>query len=394
MPSFGSWTPVELFYAYAHEDEALRDTLEKHLSLLHRQGVISQWSDRHITAGTDWTQAIDEHLEQASIILLLISADFLASDYCYGVEMKRALVRHQAHEAHVIPILLRAVDWHDAPFAHLQALPTDAKAVTSWSNPDEAFADVAAGIRKVVEEFLSRTKEQWLDEGHRYHEAKLYEKALVAYERALRLDVNYARAQRNKGDALYDLRRYAEAFNAYTLALRLDPSSARVYGNMADILWHLGRHDESLDAYDRAIQLAPTPQLCNEKGDVFFRLRRYEEALQAYEQATRLDPHFAYAHNNKGNALVHLNRYQEAVAAYEQASQLDPTFALPYNNKGRALFYLGQYRESLIAYERAIQLNPKFAHAYDNCAETLEKLGRTQEAALARAKSLELRNAK
>src|SRR6266849_3948169 len=139
MPSFGSWTPVELFYSYAHEDEALRATLEKHLSLLRRQGVISQWSDRHITAGTDWTQAIDEHLEQASIILLLISADFLASDYCYGVEMKRALARHQANEARVIPILLRPVDWHNAPFAHLQALPTDAKAITSWPNPDEAF---------------------------------------------------------------------------------------------------------------------------------------------------------------------------------------------------------------------------------------------------------------
>src|ERR1700676_3203657 len=151
----GTSPPVEVFYSYAHEDEALLAELEKHLSLLRRQGVISGWHDRHIAPGTDWAQAIDEHLERAAVILLLVSADFLASDYCYGIEMQRALERHQAHEAAVIPILLRAVDWHSAPFAHLQALPTDAKAITTWPNQDEAFADVAAGIRRAVEDLSS-----------------------------------------------------------------------------------------------------------------------------------------------------------------------------------------------------------------------------------------------
>jgi hypothetical protein len=127
----GSFTPVEVFYSYAHEDEAFRDELEKHLSLLRRQGLITAWHDRHILPGADWSQAIDEHLERASVILLLISADFLASDYCYGLEMQRALQRQQANEARVVPILLRPVDWHNAPFAHLQALPTAGKPITS-----------------------------------------------------------------------------------------------------------------------------------------------------------------------------------------------------------------------------------------------------------------------
>src|SRR6266852_2854464 len=148
----GSSTPVEVFYSYAHEDEAFRNKLEKHLSLLHRQGVIKPWHDRHIAPGTNWAQVIDEQVERASVILLLISADFLASDYCYGIEMKRALERHQANEARVIPILLRPVDWHGAPFAHLQALPTDAKPITTWRNQDEAFTDVVAGIRRAVED--------------------------------------------------------------------------------------------------------------------------------------------------------------------------------------------------------------------------------------------------
>jgi TIR domain len=147
--------PVEVFYSYAHEDEAFRNELEKHLSLLRRQELITAWHDRHILPGADWSQAIDEHLEGASVILLLISADFLASDYCYGIEMQRALERHNANEARVIPILLRSVDWKGAPFVHLQALPTGAKPITTWSNQDAAFTDVAAGIRRVIEDLSS-----------------------------------------------------------------------------------------------------------------------------------------------------------------------------------------------------------------------------------------------
>ena len=79
--------------------------------------------------------AIDEHLEAADVVLLLISADFLASDYCYDTEMKRALEKHKAGKARVIPIIIRPVDWKGAPFGELQALPKNAKAVTSWQLP-------------------------------------------------------------------------------------------------------------------------------------------------------------------------------------------------------------------------------------------------------------------
>src|SRR5260221_2084879 len=129
-------SPVIVFYSYAHEDEPLREQLEKHLRLLSRQGLISEWYDCQIVAGMGWAQEIDEHLEVASIILLLISADFLASDYCYDIEMKRALERHQRGEARVIPIILRPCDWRSSPFAHLQCLPRDGKAVTTWQNLD------------------------------------------------------------------------------------------------------------------------------------------------------------------------------------------------------------------------------------------------------------------
>src|SRR2546421_6694101 len=133
--------PIEIFCSYAHEDEVWLRRLEKHLILLKRQGLISLWHDRLISPGTDWTQAIDTQLETASIILLLVSADFIASDYCYGTEMKRALERQEAGEAQVIPILVRPGEWKDAPFARLQALPTGAIPIASWSDSDSALAD-------------------------------------------------------------------------------------------------------------------------------------------------------------------------------------------------------------------------------------------------------------
>src|SRR5215472_1181975 len=112
-------TPVKVFCSYASADETWLRKLEIHLSLLQRQGLISLWHDRLIAPGIDWTKTIDTHLETASVILLLVSADFFASDYCYGIEMKRALERQTDREARIVPILVRPADWTDAPFAHL-----------------------------------------------------------------------------------------------------------------------------------------------------------------------------------------------------------------------------------------------------------------------------------
>jgi len=142
--------PISLFYSYSHKDEALRDELETHLTLLRRHGVVRGWHDRRIPAGTEWAGQIDQHLEAADVILLLVSADFLASDYCYDKEMKRALERHGAGAARVIPVILRPCDWQSAPFWKLQALPKDGKPVATWKDRDEAFTDIARGIREAV----------------------------------------------------------------------------------------------------------------------------------------------------------------------------------------------------------------------------------------------------
>ncbi len=144
---------LAIFFSYAPEDDHWRQELEKHLSLLKREGLIAGWHQRAILAGQEVAQAIDAQFTSARLILLLVSPDFLASDYCWGVEMQRAMERHEAGEAVVIPIIVRPVDWRTAIFARLQALPTEGEPITSahWHSTDDALLDVAQGIRKMVE---------------------------------------------------------------------------------------------------------------------------------------------------------------------------------------------------------------------------------------------------
>jgi hypothetical protein len=150
--------PVDVFFLYSHDDEALRDELAEHLSGLRRQGVIRDWHDRRIEPGEDRRAAIDKELDAAQVILLLVSAAFLASDECYEVDLKRALERERAGEARLIPILLRKCDLGGASFVRSSALPSDGRAVTSWANRDEAWSDVAEGIRRVVEGLAGPSK--------------------------------------------------------------------------------------------------------------------------------------------------------------------------------------------------------------------------------------------
>jgi hypothetical protein len=147
---------ASVFFSYSHKDEDLRNELEVHLSGLKRQGVISTWHDRRITAGTELGSAIDGNLNAADVILLLVSPDFINSDYCYEKEMDRAMERHKSGAARVIPVILRPCDWHGLPFGKLLATPTDGKPVTKWPDRDEAFLNVVQAIKAALNELGKR----------------------------------------------------------------------------------------------------------------------------------------------------------------------------------------------------------------------------------------------
>ena len=141
---------MHVFMSYSHVDEDLRNQLEKHLAALKRQGAITTWHDRRILPGDDLDGQVSEQLDTADIILLLVSADFIDSDYCYDVEMKRALERNNRGEARVIPVILRPCDWKATPFGGLLAVPEDGKPVNKHATLDDGFLQVAQAIRRVA----------------------------------------------------------------------------------------------------------------------------------------------------------------------------------------------------------------------------------------------------
>ena len=253
-PRRGSSTPlstVEVFYSYAHKDEQLLGELINHLTILKRQRVIRDWHDRKITAGTEWKGQIDHHLNSARVILLLVSSDFIASDYCYDIELRTALERHERGEARVIPVILRPVDnWQAAPFGKLQAAPTNGRPVTQWPNPDEAFANVAGHIRNAVEEILNplggplssrgttiSVKRREVKEGedifvNREEERNLFEK-MIRYETPIHILLIEAESSTGKTKLLDQFWKRSEGFRRAKVDFK-NPSYT-----VGTILWEL-----------------------------------------------------------------------------------------------------------------------------------------------------------
>lgn len=143
---------IRVFISYSHKDEELRDQLEVQLAMLKRQGLIDIWHDRRMMAGDrlDWT--ISEELDAADIVLLLVSPDFLASDYCYKIEKGRALERHREGTARLISVILRPCDWAHTDLSQYLVTPKDGQAITLWPNIDVAMLDVVTSIRTAIEE--------------------------------------------------------------------------------------------------------------------------------------------------------------------------------------------------------------------------------------------------
>ncbi len=144
--------PASLFY-YSHKDEDLRDQLEGRLAPLKLEGVISDWHERRIAPEQEADAEIEPHLNEAKIILLLVTPDFMASSYLVDRELRQAMSRHMAGKAKVIPILGRQTEWKHAPFHDLAPLPRDHRPLTSWPNPDEAWREVEQVIRLLAETF-------------------------------------------------------------------------------------------------------------------------------------------------------------------------------------------------------------------------------------------------
>ncbi len=369
---------LEVFCCYAREDAALLASLKKHLMPLQRAGQIKIWSDTDLNAGVDWERELHQHLESADIILLLISADFMNSDYCYSTEMQRAIARHDEGSARVVPVLLRPTFWRNAPFASLQVVPTNAEAVTRWSNSDDAFNDITEHLNRLLPEIQIP---RLFSEVSSHRIAKRYREALACYEQVLALDAQNGPALVGRAEMLYQLGQVDASLKAFALAEQNAPAyhTSFFFLEYARALAQRERAQESLAAYDRALSLGIllppfVAMIYAEKATLLIKQKAYYKALLALEQARQASPNDVGYLAQTGDLLFRLRRFEQALTMYEQASTLQTDESIYYECQGRILVYLERYEDALAAYKQALRVSPRIRY-YEQAGKLLLQLG-------------------
>lgn len=356
---------LEIFYSYTHEDEELREELIKHLSQLRRDGVIKNWHDREITAGSEWKDQIDAHLESADIILLLISADFIHSDYCYDIEMKRALERHNNKEARVIPIILRPVDWQGAPFGKLQCLPKDARPVTRWEDQDEAFLDISQGIRKAAAEIRGAGTDVSIPHPNSIPPSHLP------------LAKGEERRGRKRQLPVLRLQRYWRWVLIVTGLLILGAVSGFIYYDKFEqhfsdgrYFLNIGRYAEAKQAFQQALDLlviSSEAQLGLEKASVFDQSDR-EVIERNLKQLEKKNPTDSDVQVLLGKFYAAQNELSTAIQHYQSAKELDPNAAEAYFGLGVVYDLQGKSSEAMEMSEEAVNISGSSPRYVNNLA--------------------------
>lgn len=155
--------PPLVFIIYAREDEPFRAELKKQLLPMERSGMLRVWTDRELIAGDHWEPEIKKQLQNADLILMLVSSDYFDSDYIHAVELREAIERHERGEARVVPVIVRPCAWEtDTVVNSLQVLPTDGVPVNDtrhWHTREAAWVDVVRGVRRTLQQLADERSE-------------------------------------------------------------------------------------------------------------------------------------------------------------------------------------------------------------------------------------------
>jgi len=390
---------LRVFISYSHkDDENGFQKLVTHLRPMVREGLIEPWHDRRITAGTEWAGQIDEHLFGAQIVVLLVSPDFLASDYCNDVEMTQAMELREAQRARVVPVILRPCDWHTSRFAKLKVLPQDGKPVIKWVPEEDGFVDVIRGLRGVVRELQGREKEshvqgrereiesrrQWTKVSHRSLSF-----AIVAVLLLFAVFVWWRQqaALTAQGDAALNTSRYDLAAKSYDDALRLNPFSSRARIGAGIVRLSQRKYNGDFEAFNKELQAlradAPAnPYLEILEGE-FLRQndrdgRGHDEAMPHYEKAAALKPDFADAYFYQGVVLQYRGDDTGALAKFEEAARLEPATPRYRLNIAALKFRHGKYPDAQKEYQTIAKQNLPLADR--NLSEVDRLLGQMADA--------------
>ncbi|MBW4627735.1 MAG: tetratricopeptide repeat protein [Brasilonema octagenarum HA4186-MV1] len=410
-------TSIEVFISYHQKDEDFREELEKHLTSLRREKTIISWSDRKIVAGQEFKGEINKSLNQAGLILLLVSPDFIASDYHWTVEVTRALEQNAAGKASVIPVLLRYADWDTAPIDKLSPLPSNRKPIKSWTDRDEAFLEVVKGIREEVKRLVASSN---------YSPPK----QSSANEKPLALKPPADKASPQSGN---------QVETDLTLELPLSIGEL-TYGTEKKIALEDGSITVTVPSGfspGKKLRIRGKGKLnpiTNKRGDLYLKvvtiqkvevsleeyqqkLRRYEqelikvlqweyplsdhsrEGLKNYQQMLKLrDEDVTLIEEqvtaqelekreyqvtrliNEADRLRENKKFEEAVLKYKAALSLEQNSVLAHKNLGIALYYQGKLHDALASLRNALQIDPNYAEVHNNLGNGLSYQGKLDDA--------------
>ncbi len=261
---------IDVFIAYSHSDLPYKDELKKFLRPLLREERISLWDDFDIEAGQDWDAKIKERLYGADLVLLLVSADSLASDYFYGKEVKVSLERHARGEAIVVPVILRHCDWTATPLGSLEALPEKGRPVVEWPTRDQAFQDITSRLRRVVQSLEQRRQNATADADA----LRQFQAACLA------------------ADHLYEKRNWREAALAYSSALAayhpgFVPDQTTLLARQADCERQIRAEQTAEDQRMKEAKAAHVAEEKRNKAALAGEARRANEAAAQEQRALR-----------------------------------------------------------------------------------------------------------
>ena len=418
---------IEVFISYHQKDEELREELEKHLATLLREKLITSWHKREIIAGQEFQDEINKYLKRAGLILLLVSPDFIASDYHWTVEVTRALEQNAAGKARVIPVLLRHADWNNPPIDKLSPLPSNRKPIKSWNDRDEAFLEVVKGIRQEVARLVASSN---------YSPPK--DSAANQKPLALKPSTNNAPSQPGnqvETDLTLELPlSIAELTYGTEKKIALDDGSitvtvpsgfspgkklrVRAKGKLNPITNQRGdlylkvvsiqKVEVSLEEYQQKLRryeqelikvLQQEYPLSNHSREglknyqQMLKLRnedvtQLEEQVTAQEQEKRQDKVTSLI--NEADRLREAKKFEEAAVKYKAALRLDPNSIITHNNLGVALSEQGKLEQAIAAFQKALQFDPNDAIAHSNLGSALYAQGKLKQAITAFQRALQI----
>ncbi|WP_138502595.1 tetratricopeptide repeat protein [Nostoc sp. PA-18-2419] len=418
---------IEVFISYHQKDEELREELEKHLATLLREKLITSWHKREIIAGQEFQDEINKYLKRAGLILLLVSPDFIASDYHWTVEVTRALEQNAAGKARVIPVLLRHADWDNPPIDKLSPLPSNRKPIKSWTDRDEAFLEVVKGIRLEVARLVASSN---------YSPPK--DSSANQKPLALKPATDNAPSQPNN-----------QIQTDLTLELPLSIAEL-TYGTEKKIALEDGSITVTVPSGFspgkklRILGKGKLNSITNQRGDLYLKvvsvqkvevsleayqqnLRRYEqklieilqweyplsnhsrEGLKNYQQMLKLrnedvtqleeqvTPQEQEKRQDKVTSLINeadrlreAKKFEEAAVKYKAALRLDPNSIIAHSNLGIALRSQGKLEQAIAAFQRALQIDPNDAVANYNLGIALRSQGKWEEVIAAFQRALQI----